>query len=277
MDLIIFLGVFAFSIFAGAFGALMGLGGGLIIVPILAVIFGFDVKTAIAASIVAVIATSCAGASVYCDRRQVNIKLGIVLETATAVGAITGALLTAVLLPKKIIMAFFIGALVYAAVYMALRPERLIKPGRRKGRLCGSYTDDKTGKKVEYDVRHVKGGLIAGFFAGNMSGMLGVGGGLVQVPVMNGWMRVPIKAAIATSNFMIGVTAVASAYIYYTHDYFYPVLAAFVAAGVFFGARGGSLAASRFDAKRLRSLFIAVIIIMAFLMMLRLIGVVNPI
>jgi uncharacterized membrane protein YfcA len=107
--------------------------------------------------------------------------------------------------------------------------------------------------------------------------MLGVGGGLVQVPVMNGWMRVPIKAAIATSNFMIGVTAVASAYIYYTHDYFYPALAAIVAAGVFFGARGGSLAASRFDAKRLRSLFIAVIIVMAFLMMLRLIGLVNPI
>lgn len=269
--------IFLFALFAGAFGALMGLGGGLIVVPVLSVLFGFDMKTAIAASIVAVIATSCSGAAVYCDRRQANIKLAMVLETATAIGAIIGALLTAVYLNQKVVAVLFICVLLYAAIYMVLRPEVTIVPGKVKGWLSGRYYDDKTGKKIEYEVKNVKKGLGVSFFAGNMSGLLGVGGGLVQVPAMNGIMKVPIKAAIATSNLMIGVTAVASAYIYYTHDYFNPVLTAIVAVGIFIGARGGSIMSSKIDAKRLRWAFIAVIIIMALLLVMRVAGVYNPI
>jgi hypothetical protein len=272
LDAVIFIGVFCFSLFAGTFGALMGLGGGLIIVPILIVIFQVEKSVAVAASIVAVIATSCAGASVYCDKRQVNIRLGTVLETMTVVGAIIGALITVFILPPAGLLVIFTCVLLYAAVYMYLRPETIIPLGKARGRFCGRYHDEKAGKDVEYEVRNIKGGLAASFVAGNLSGMLGVGGGLVQVPVMNGWMKVPIKAAIATSNFMIGVTAVASAYIYYTNDWFNPVLTAVVATGVFIGARGGSLVSGRIDAGRLRGAFIAVILLMAALMIVRLMG-----
>lgn len=272
LDILVFAGIFLFSLFAGAFGALMGLGGGLIIVPVLIVLFHIDKNIAVAASIVAVIATSCAGASVYCSKGQVNIKLGILLETGTVVGAIIGALITVFILPPAGLMIIFICVLLYAAAYMYLRPERVIPPGRAKGRLCHNYRDEKSGKRVKYEVTNVKGGILAGFFAGNLSGMLGVGGGLVQVPVMNGWMKVPIKAAIASSNFMIGVTAVASAYIYYTNDWFNPVLTAIVATGVFIGARGGSTVSSQIDAKKLRSVFILVILAMAALFVVRLMG-----
>lgn len=272
MDVLIFIGIFLFSLFAGAFGALMGLGGGLIIVPILIVVFHVEKNVAVAASIVAVIATSCAGAAVYCGRRQVNIRLGTVLESMTVVGAIIGALVTVFILPTAGLMIIFICVLIYAAAYMYFKPEKVIPPGKARGRFCGTYHDEKAGGKMEYEVKNIKGGLAASFVAGNLSGMLGVGGGLVQVPVMNGWMGVPIKSAIATSNFMIGVTAVASAYIYYTNDWFNPVLTAVVATGVFIGARGGSIASGRIDARRLRGVFIAVILLMALLLGVRLFG-----
>ena len=265
-------GILIVAILAGLFGSLVGLGGGLILTPILTVGFGIDIKMAIAASIIAVIATSCAGASVYVERRQVNIRLGMVLETTTTIGAVIGAMLTAVLLDQNIVTAIFVGILVYAAFYMLFRPETVQQTDGKKGALSGSYYDEKAGKNVEYDVKHVERGLAASFFAGNMSGILGVGGGLIKVPAMNVWMKVPIKAAVATSNFMIGVTAVASAYIYYTHGFMSTVLTGVVAVGVFLGARTGSGLSNKIDAGKLRAVFIAVMIIMALLLVARIFG-----
>jgi uncharacterized membrane protein YfcA len=278
MDIIIFTGILTLALLAGILGSLLGLGGGVVIIPGLVLIFGLPIQEAIGASLVAVIATSTGAASYYVREGLCNIRLGMVLETATTLGSAVGALL-AIYTDQSLLAAAFAALLIYSAIHMIRRPERLATPDEKAPgfpELSASYLDKNTGEEVSYCVRHIPRGLIASFFAGNMSGLLGVGGGTIKVPMMNIWMGVPLKAAAATSNFMIGVTALAGALVYYASGSLSPVVSANVAVGVFFGALFGSRVAHLARSEYLRTIFALVLLVIAILMILNAAGVISP-
>jgi len=276
MDIVIAIGILLFSLGAGFLGSLLGLGGGIIVIPVLSLVFGFPMQVAIGASLVGVIATSTGAASYYVQEGLSNIRLGMVLETATTVGSVIGALI-AVYTNQQILAVAFGVLLVYASFYMVRRPERLAPPREEKKvafvDLSASYTDKKDGSEVKYDVGRLDRGLGASLGAGTLSGLLGVGGGVVQVPVMNIWMGAPMKAAAATSNFMMGITALAGAVIYYGHGLMSPVVTGLVAVGIFFGAMVGSRVAHIVAGISLRRFFAVVMVAIAILMFLKGMGV----
>jgi uncharacterized membrane protein YfcA len=279
MDIIIFAGILIMALLAGILGSLLGLGGGVIIVPGLVLIFGLPIQEAIGASLVAVIATSTGAASYYVQEGLSNIRLGMFLETATTLGSAIGAML-AIYMDQSLLAVAFAALLIYSAIHMIRRPERLATPDEESPgfpELSASYLDKNTGEEVSYCVRKVPRGLVASFFAGNMSGLLGVGGGVIKVPVMNIWMGVPLKAAAATSNFMIGVTALAGALVYYASGFLSPVVSANVAVGVFFGAIMGSRIAHLARSEHLRAIFALVMLAIAVLMILNAAGVISAI
>jgi uncharacterized membrane protein YfcA len=278
MDIITAVGILLFSLGAGFLGSMLGLGGGVIIIPSLSLVFGFPMHVAIGASLVGVIATSTGAASYYVQEGMSNIRLGMVLETATTVGSVIGAVIAVYTNQQLLAIAFGI-LLVYTSFYMVRRPERLAAPRveEKKGYfdLAGSYIDKKDGKEVSYDVEKLDRGLGASLGAGALSGLLGVGGGLVKVPVMNIWMGVPMKAAAATSNFMMGITALAGAVIYYGYGQISPVVTGLVAVGIFAGAMSGSRIAHLVAGPLLRRLFAVVISVIAILMFLKGLGVLT--
>ncbi len=268
------LGVLAAAVLAGLIGSLFGLGGGIIIVPVLTIAFGLPLKEVIGASLIGVIASSTGAATRYVSEGVVNVRLGMVLEPATTLGSIVGALL-AVYLDQQILAAAFSMVLIYAASYMFRRPRSVPEDGRCVESLSCSFCDPQSGERVSYKVRNLGRGLLASFGAGNMSGMLGVGGGIVKVPVMNVWMGVPMRAATATSNFMIGVTALAGAAVLYSNGLVQPVLAAVVAAGVFLGASLGPRISKRTAGTSLRRAFALLMLGIAVLMVLQAAGVLE--
>jgi uncharacterized membrane protein YfcA len=279
MDIITAVGILLFSLGAGFLGSLLGLGGGIIIIPALSLVFGFPMQVAIGASLVGVIATSTGAASYYVQEGMSNIRLGMVLETATTVGSVIGALIAVYTNQQLLAVAFGI-LLVYASFYMVRRPERLAAPKEEEKKeaffdLTGSYVDKKDGREVKYDVEKLDRGLGASLGAGALSGLLGVGGGIVKVPVMNIWMGVPMKAAAATSNFMMGITALAGAVIYYGYGLMSPVVTGLVAVGIFSGAFTGSRIAHLVAGKFLRRFFAIVMVAIAILMFLKGTGVLT--
>ncbi len=269
MDLLLTAGVLLASALAGIIGSMFGLGGGIIIIPLLTLALGFDMKDAIGASLIGVIASSTGAAGRYVSEGFVNIRLGMLMEPATTIGSIAGAFL-AVYLEQNILALAFSAVLLYSAYYMLKKPEVTVHSRREE--LCryldSSYIDPRSGEKVEYRVHNLRRGLLASFAAGNMSGMLGIGGGIVKVPAMNVWMGVPMRAATATSNFMIGVTAVAGAAVLYVNGLVPPVLAATVALGVFAGANIGPRLVRRTAGRTLRRYFAVVLIAISALMVL---------
>lgn len=269
MDAIMALGILAASLLAGLVGSLFGLGGGIIIIPALTLVFGLPIKEVIGASLIGVIAASTGAATRYVSEGMVNVRLGMVLEPATTLGSIVGALL-AVYLDQHILAAAFAVILVYAAIYMYKGPQApMDEPEQCVESLSCTFQDPVTGECVSYKVRNLGKGLLASFGAGNMSGMLGVGGGIIKVPVMNVWMGVPMRAATATSNFMIGVTALAGAAVLYANGLISPVLAAVVAVGVFAGASLGPRISRRTAGTSLRRAFAVVMLSIAVLMVLQ--------
>lgn len=273
MDLLLTAGVLLASAFAGIIGSMFGLGGGIIIIPLLTLGLGFEMKDAIGASLIGVIASSTGAAGRYVSEGLVNIRLGMLMEPATTVGSIAGAFL-AVYLDQEILALAFSAVLLYSAYYMFKKPEVTVH-SRREGLyrfLDSSYVDPQTGEKVEYGVHNLRRGLLASFAAGNMSGMLGVGGGIIKVPAMNVWMGVPMRAAASTSNFMIGVTAVAGASVLYVNGLVPPVLAATVALGVFAGASIGPRLVRHTAGRTLRRYFAIVLIAISALMVLEALG-----
>jgi len=275
MELLAALGILFFSVLAGVLGALLGLGGGVVIVPALTLVFGYPMQYAIGASLIAVIASSTGSASYYVEEGLSNIRLAMVLEVATTLGSLLGALV-ALYLEQWILAAAFGVLLLYSAYHMLSRSEETcIVPPAPCGPfdLSCSYEEKPEGKQVEYGVKNLGRGMGASLGAGGMAGLLGVGGGIIKVPVMNLWMGVPMRAACATSNFMIGVTALAGAIIYYEFGNITPTLAATVAVGVFAGAAIGTRVSGKIDAVSLKKVFAAVIIIVAVLMFLKAAGV----
>jgi uncharacterized membrane protein YfcA len=259
--------IFGLTIVIGILGSMLGIGGGVLLIPMLTGILGLPIKTAIGASIISVIATSTAAGSVYLGRGITHSRLAMVLEIATTLGALAGGF-TAVLLNPNILEGVFGAVLLYVAYSMGFGIKQRIQMSDT-GFLPTSYVDPLTGDTIEYSVHHLAGGMAASFLAGNVSGLLGIGGGVIKVPVMNLIMNIPLRAAIATSNFMIGITAATSAIIYYQHGYIDPTVAVPTALGILIGAQIGSRLGGRIRSKGLKRIFSIVLLIFAVIMFIK--------
>ncbi|XHR26818.1 MAG: sulfite exporter TauE/SafE family protein [Chthoniobacteraceae bacterium] len=263
----------AISIAAGLLGSLVGVGGGIIVVPALTLLMGVDIRTAIAASIVAVVATSSGAASGYVRQRLTNMRLAMFLEVATAAGALFGAVLAAYV-PGKSLYVLFGLVLCYTAYSMS-RPQdgkpRELPPDRWADRLKlhTSYFDKALNKEVSYRVSRTGTGLAVSGAAGILSGLLGIGGGVLKVPVMHLSMGIPLKVCTATSNFMIGVTASTGAAVYFMRGDVQPFVTAPVAVGVLLGAKVGSRVLGHLKSEWISRVFVTVLVITAVQMLLK--------
>ena len=253
--------IFLGSVLAGFLGALTGLGGGVVIVPLLAVVFGVDIKYAIGAALVSVIATSSGAAAAYVREGYSNVRVGMFLEIATTIGALSGAAI-AIYLRASVIAVVFGVVLLYSA-YLSFRQKEHdgedVVTGRMAGwlRLDGSYPTAAGTKS--YHVRNVPGGFALMYVAGVLSGLLGIGSGAVKVLAMDQVMKLPFKVSTTTSNFMIGVTAAASAGIYLSRGYIDPGLAMPVMLGVLCGSLVGARILAGAQVRVLRVVFTIVI------------------
>jgi uncharacterized membrane protein YfcA len=253
------------SVFAGFLGSLLGLGGGIIITPALTLLLGIDIKYAIGASIVSVIATSSGSAVAYLRDKITNVRIGMFLEIATTIGALTGAFIAGLVSTKYLYLIFGL-LLLYSAINMfkkrkqELPQEVTPHPLADKLRLSGAYYDKALSEEVTYNVTGIYGGFGMMYAAGVISGLLGIGSGIFKVMAMDSFMKLPMKVSTATSNFMIGVTAAASAGIYLTRGNIDPKIAAPVALGVLIGATLGTKIMQRLKSTTLRLVFIPVLL-----------------
>jgi len=271
--LLFVLTVAAISVFAGFLGSLLGLGGGLIVIPALTLLLHVDIRLAIGASIVSVIATSSGAAAVYVRDRLANLRVAMFLELGTTTGAITGAYLAGIVHPRLLYILFGL-ILGYSAVAM-LRGRKESEEDAEVGtftrhlRLRGSYFDDAAGEEIAYQPVRARLGLMLMYIAGTVSGLLGIGSGALKVPAMDLAMELPTKVSTATSNFMIGVTAAASAGVYFTRGQIDPFIAAPVAIGVLGGAFIGSHTLGRIGSRAVRTTFVVVLIVVAAQMLVK--------
>jgi uncharacterized protein len=252
--------LFGGSCAAGFLGALTGLGGGVVVVPMLVVAFGVDLRYAIGASLVSVIATSSGAAAAYVKEGLSNIRVGMFLEMATTVGAVCGATL-AVFLDPNLIGVIFALVLFYS-IAAELRPRRPAAAADRPDALATRLRMDASyptaAGQVSYHVHNVPAGFAVMWVAGALSGLLGIGSGVVKVLAMDQAMRIPLKVSTTTSNFMIGVTAAASAGIYLQRGYIDPGVAMPVMLGVLTGSLAGAALLPGVSVRLLRWAFCAV-------------------
>ena len=259
------LGIFVLSLAAGVIGALAGVGGGILVVPALTIVFGVDIRLAIGASIVSVIATSSGAAAAYVRDGMTDMRVGMFLELATTTGAVCGALLAAVVAPAALFILLGI-VLLFSALQQVLRlgeelpPVADGSPLAARMRLVGTYPDARLGRDVPYAAQRVPLGFALMAGAGVVSGLLGIGSGALKVLAMDGAMRLPMKVSSATSNFMIGVTAAASAGIYLGRGDVDPTLTAPVALGVLAGATLGARILPRLSNQTVRLIFLPVLL-----------------
>jgi uncharacterized membrane protein YfcA len=259
------LGMFAISVAAGLIGALAGVGGGILVIPALTIGFGVDIHLAVGASIVSVIATSSGAAAAYVRDRMTDMRVGMFLELATTTGAVCGALLAAVVAPAFLYVLLGLVLLGSAAMQVARLGEEAPaddppSPLATRLRLESSYPDRRLGREVRYSARRIPLGFVLMWIAGVVSGLLGIGSGVLKVLAMDGAMRLPIKVSSATSNFMIGVTAAASAGIYLGRGDVDPQIVAPVALGVLAGALIGARLLQRISNRSVRLIFLPVLV-----------------
>ena len=262
------------GIFAGSLGAMLGLGGGLIMIVFFVLALNLPIHTAVALSLLAVIASSSMAGSVYTRDKLTNIKLSIVLETCSVTGAILGTLL-ALFLPLIFTEAVLVIVLFYAS-FMMLRSqisEVIIPPVEGKGSLQGEFYDTTKQKRIKYSPIRVRLGMVSSAVAGAISGVVGIGGGIVVVPIMNLLMKVPMKASAATSNFMVGVTAAASALLYFNEGLVDLTVAVPTVVGVMMGAYIGTRLIVKIRTVLLKRLFGIMVIFFAVVIILRAAGV----
>ena len=259
------LGIFVVSFAAGVIGALAGVGGGILVIPALTIGFGVDIRLAVGASIVSVIATSSGAAAAYVRDRMTDMRVGMFLELATTTGAVCGALLAAVVAPQLLYVLLGVVLLTSAAGQVARLGEETPPADAPSAlatrlRLESSYPDRKLGREVPYSARRVPLGFALMWIAGVVSGLLGIGSGVLKVLAMDGAMRLPMKVSSATSNFMIGVTAAASAGIYLGRGDVDARIAAPVALGVLAGALLGARLLAHISNRSVRLLFLPVLV-----------------
>lgn len=263
--------VFLAALLAGGFGALVGIGGGLVLVPVLSTFLGVDLHTAIGVSLLGVIAVSTSASPSYLRSGLVDRRIGIALLVATALGGIAGGYVAG-LLDDRVLAGVFAAVLVLVALQMFLsRSSEVAEVVDEPGRLeyDWSYVEPSTGQEVAYRVRNLGPGTAVSVGAGALSGLLGVGGGVVNVPTMNVLMGIPIRVATTTSTYMLAPTAAASAVLYLTRGDVQPLIAAPVVIGVVIGARIGARLSHRLPHQALTVLFVAVAVVLALQMALR--------
>ncbi|GAC1617557.1 MAG: hypothetical protein NVS4B11_06830 [Ktedonobacteraceae bacterium] len=265
--------IFVGAIIAGLLGSLVGLGGGVLIVPLLTLVFHFPIYFAIGASIISVIATSSGAAAAYVKDHITNLRVGMFLELATTIGAICGAFLAGLLAPGLLSVIFGIILLISAAPLVFKLGEELphgVKNDRVANwlHLNSTYPDHHLHRDVPYEVTRTPLGLAMMYVAGLISGLLGIGSGTFKVLALDVAMRLPMKVSTTTSNFMIGVTAAASAGIYFSRGDIPPLIAAPVALGILIGALAGARLLAHLSSKALRIIFLIVIVVAAVEMVL---------
>jgi len=255
---------------ASAAGGMLGMASGLFIVPILTMFFHIDMHAAIGTSIVSVIACSCGGAAAFLRAGLTNVRLALVLETGTTLGALTGVLLAGIV-PVAALNFLFAGVLVVSAWQMFSRREEhadMSRPIPWRGLaaaldLHSSYPDSTLRRDIAYEVRRVPAGLTLMYAAGVVSALLGIGSGILKIPAMDNALRLPIKVSTATSNFMIGVTAAASASAYFLRGEIVSAIAGPVALGSVIGAIVGARVLMKVRSERLRVLFLSMLLLVA--------------
>jgi uncharacterized protein len=262
------LAVFSVAVAAGLVGSMVGLGGGIVLVPALTLLFGVDIHYAIGASLISVIATSSGATISFLKSRLCNVRIGMFLEMATVTGALAGAGIAALLAGRWLFLLFGLLLLVSAGFMLSSRrdgrpPDCERDPLSRACRLEGRYLDRATDTEVEYVAVRAPLGLVLMWFAGAVSGLLGIGSGIFKVPAMDAAMGLPLKVSTATSNFMMGVTAAASAAVYFSRGNINPLVAGPVALGVLIGAHYGSRLVPRVRTTHLRRLFVVVMLVVA--------------
>ncbi|MBY6278146.1 MAG: sulfite exporter TauE/SafE family protein [Symbiobacterium thermophilum] len=256
------------SVLAGLVGSMLGLGGGIIIVPALTLFFGYDFRTAVAASAVAIIATSTGAAVAYLRDHITNTRIAMFLEIGSTLGALSGAFIAGYV-PARFLFLLFAALMAYSAFSMfRARKSELredVVPDRLSERLQlrGAYYDKALGRTISYRATGALPGLLLMYVSGAFAGLLGVGGGTFKVPAMDIVMKLPIKVSTATSNFMIGVTAAASAAVYFVRGDVQPLVAGPVALGVLCGALLGSRLMVRMKGSTLRLLFVPLLVYVA--------------
>jgi len=280
---------------AGFVGSMLGIGGGVFLVPLFSVVLGLPLKLAIATSLVCVIATAAAGANVYLRQGLADIRLAMLLEIPTVVGAIAGGMLASVLEADALAL-IFVALALYTAWTMFRRHGRSQGdarggPGPEETELAATgdpgeggvsagggswrereYFDAKAGRVVRYRIERLGPGLAVSVVGGLASGLLGIGGGIIKVPVMNLAMKVPMRVAVATSNFMVGITAAASAVVYYANGLVDPLVASAAALAVLVGGNLGARTAARVDQGMLARVFAVVLAVLALQMLYRVLG-----
>jgi len=262
MDPFSLISILLFGIFAGCLGAMLGLGGGVLMIIFFILVLNLPAHQAVALSLLAVIASSSMGGSVYLKDKITNVKLAMVLETCTVTGAVAGAIL-ALILPS-LFTEIVLGIVIFFAAFMMFkspRSEKIVPPEAGSRLVLGGFYDALTKCDVLYTPVRMRIGLFASLLAGSISGIAGIGGGVVMVPIMNLVMKVPIKAAAGTSNFMVGVTAAASAFIYLTGGFVDPYAAVPTVLGIMLGAYAGTRIMVRVESITIKRLLGVVLIL----------------
>lgn len=272
--------MFGVGIFAGVMGAILGIGGGMFVTPIVTLAMGLDIKYAIGASIVSVIATSSGSTIAFLKDDVLNLRVAMFLEIATTAGAIIGAMLTGVFSPT-ILYVLFGSFLVFSSWNMVKklrRGEEVIHKVQadkwaEKFKLNSSYYDKNKKEQIDYQVENVPGGFTIMLGAGLASGMLGIGSGAFKVMAMDGAMKMPLKPSSATSNLMMGVTAAASATVYFFNGSIRPDLAVPLALGIICGSTFGSRIMQVLPSKLIRIIFVPILLYLGLQMILKGFGV----
>jgi len=249
------------SLFAGILGSLLGLGGGIIIVPTLTLLFDVHIKYALAASLISVIATSSSAASSYLDQKLTNIRLSVFLEIGTVSGAIVGFFIASYL-PANILYILFGFFLIFSSALMLRKREESSNIENH------SWNEKfKLNSTKDYPISHLPFGLATMFFSGILSAILGIGSGIFKVVAMDAAMKLPLKVSSATSNFMIGVTAAASAVAYFIQGQVKPEIAAPVCLGIIIGSQIGTMIMPKIKTEMMRKIFVIVLLIVGSKMM----------
>jgi uncharacterized protein len=255
---------------AGALGALFGMGGGVFLVPLLTLGIHLPFRQAVAISLLGVIATSSMVTAGSAGLRVLNVRLGVILEVATTLGGMAGGLTALTLSHRALSILFGLVAGVIAVVMLRQRDTADDEGDERidPGRLGGTFYSPERGRTVVYPVKRLPVALGVSFVAGNISGLLGIGGGVLKVPALTAWCGVPMRVATATSALMLGVTALATVPIYYAHGEVVPHLGAATVLGVLAGSRAGLWAGQRASSRSLKFLMAGVLLIVSALMLL---------
>jgi len=271
-------GLFAASVGASALGGTLGMASGIFIVPLLTGVFGVDIHSAIAASIVSVIACSCGSAAPFLRSSLTNVRVAIALEIATTIGALSGVALSGIV-PVQALYLLFAFILLLSARQMLMRREASTNGPANRGkgdvatmlRLHSSYPEKH--RLVYYRVQRIPLGFLLMYGAGLISALLGIGSGVLKIPAMDAALRLPLKVSSATSNFMIGVTAAASGLAYFVRGDIDPAIASPIALGSVLGALAGAKALTNIPAERMRVFFVLVLVLLALQMSLSGLGV----